>query len=201
MPTPRYIELPKWHKIPLCYPAMPSTGKTSRTILEIGPGRGDFLFHLAENEPDASIIGIEIKSQRYFKLVERITKRGLSNVRIIQADAREGVKNMFGPESIDEVHINFPDPWPKKRHTKNRLMNEDFMKNCTRILKAGGFVSFITDAKSYAEDVTKNFSRSEGLDFSLQENASVFPTFFAQKWKKEGRKFYWMKWIKQERRP
>jgi len=190
----------KWHKTPLCYPAsiyLPITYHLSPiTILEIGSGRGDFLFYLAENNPNNEIIGIELKSRRYFKLIDRVIERGLKNVKVIQADGREAVAGGLAPESLDEIHVNFPDPWPKRKHTKNRLLSKEFARNCKVILKKGGFLSFITDSKDYADAVFKESSKIEGFKFSREENASVFPTFFAQKWLKDGRKFYMMKWIR-----
>ncbi len=194
--------LQPWYKIPLCYPAvltphpslLPSRGEG--TILEIGPGRGDFLFYLAETRPEARIIGVELKSKRYFKLIDRIRKRKLSNVQVIQADGRIVVAEVLEPASISEVHINFPDPWPKNRHIKNRLMGPEFLTNCLRILTKGGTISFITDAAFYAEQVRKSGDKIGGLEMSCVDSVETYPTFFAQKWQKEGRKFYGIKWIK-----
>lgn len=205
MPTPRFEKPEAWQKTPLCYPALlypPTTNdQQPTTILEIGPGRGDFLFHLAETNPSAVIIGIELKSRRYFKLIDRIQKRNLSNIRVIQADARYAIANNFEPESINEIHINFPDPWPKRRHIKNRLINEKFIENCSRVLVKDGIISFVTDVKSYADDVEHVAAKPALLNSGRASSAAtladnIFPTYFAQKWQKEGREFYWMKWKK-----
>lgn len=184
----------KWDKVPICYPATLPNSKYS--ILEIGPGRGDFLFYLAEKNPKSNVIGIELKSTRYFKLIERINKRKLNNVRVIQSDARKIVSDFLPPESINEIHINFPDPWPKRKHKKNRLINVAFIKNCERILSKGGKLTFITDAEFYFEEVKKDFATC-GKNFkALEVENAPFPTFFADKWKKLGRKFFMMEWQK-----
>lgn len=196
----------KWDKIPLCYPATFSglEGFTdTRRVLEIGPGRGDFLFYLSENNPKSEIYAVELKSKRYFKLIDRITKRGLNNVKVIQADARQAVVEIFEPDTIDEIHINFPDPWPKRKHTKNRLVSKEFLSDCARILKRGGIVSFVTDSKDYADEVARNCSPdlqvgqlSPGLKAGTTLDNEIFPSYFAQKWLKEGRKFYRFTWRK-----
>jgi tRNA (guanine-N7-)-methyltransferase len=189
---------PAFEKIPLCYPA--SVGKRGRSILEIGPGRGDFLFYLADENKDAKIVAVELKSKRYFKLIDRIKKRGLENVQLIQADGRMVIADIFGAESLNEIHINFPDPWPKRGHTKNRLVNESFAKDCERILAKGGVLSIITDAKFYADDILETFKHTRLTSLPREDN-DFFPTFFAEKWKREGRPFFWMKWIKEASSP
>ncbi len=186
----------KWDKVPLCYPAT-LNAPASDIILEIGPGRGDFLFYLAANNPCSSVIGIELKSKRYFKLIERAKSLDLTNVQIMQADGREAVAKYFNAGSIKEIHVNFPDPWPKRKHVKNRLLGEEFIKNCLRILAPGGFLSFITDVESYAADVKKSIEKRKLESFSISSGGDeIFPTYFAQKWQKEGRKFYSLKLTK-----
>jgi len=184
-----------YEKIPLCYPAL--AGKLSGCILEIGPGRGDFLFHLAGENPGLKVVAVELKSKRYFKLIERIKKLGLENVQLIQADGRTAISKYFDDESVNEIHVNFPDPWPKNRHTKNRLINSEFVKNCERILVRNGVLSVITDAKFYAGDICDTVSAaSRRLKALPQDDQDFFPTFFANKWRREGRPFFWMKWLK-----
>jgi len=191
----------KWDLIPMVYPAQVAIAggaKPEKVIVEVGPGRGDYLFQLAGDNPDAEIVGIELKVGRYFKLIERIQKRALTNVRLIQADARLAIERYFEANSIDTIHVNFPDPWPKRRHSKNRLFNDDFLKRVFVILKKGGVLSFITDQAWYAEDVVKNIARLKiDAEFTPSpESVEFFPTFFAQKWKKEGRSFTWVRWRK-----
>ena len=169
-------------------------------ILEIGPGRGDFLFHLAEINPDAKVIGIELKPMRYFKLIDRMQKRGLTNIQLIQADARLAVEELFEKNSLDEIHINFPDPWPKRKHGKNRLITAEFVKNCSNLLKKDGVLNIVTDAEFYADEIRDKIfectKKGTGTFFSEKRCLSPFPTLFAQKWMKEGRRIYPMRWVK-----
>jgi len=181
------------------YPA--SSLKAKQTIVEIGPGRGDFLFHLAEQNKDAVVIGIEIKRKRVDKLIKRVEKRELKNVVTIQDDARRSLKNFLQPASIDAIYINFPDPWPKKRHTKNRLISASFIKLCCNVLKNQAKLYFTTDFEKYALSVAETFKEFKEFNSFYPEiirtsSDDAFPTFFAQKWISAGRTIYYQKYIK-----
>ena len=91
-------------------------------IVEIGFGNGDYLIHLAETRPDHNIIGVEISSQSLAKAEAKIEKRGLLNVRPIHCRAETALAHMLEPEAVAEFHINYPDPWFKKRHQRRRLI-------------------------------------------------------------------------------
>ena len=181
------------------YPAGGLSLNGQRLIVEVGPGRGDFMFHLAETQPEDEIVGIEIKGKRVDKLIKRIERRGLGNVRLIQDDARVALPRNFEDGSVDEIHVHFPDPWPKKRHTKHRSMSGAFLKDCLKALKLGGTLTFITDHRPYAEAVRETFTDIPELescyDEPLKRDApDAFPTFFAQKWIAEGREITYQKY-------
>lgn len=187
-------------KTPFLYPAAPCpAAPEGRLIIEIGPGRGDFLFHLAEMNPDSTVVGIEIKRKRVDKLIARAEKRGFKNVRIIQDDARAALPRFFDESSVDEIHINFPDPWPKKRHSKNRAVNKTFLEECARVLKKGGTISIATDHAPYSDEIAKAAACIPELEFrydrpAVTERPDAYPTFFALKWQKEGRKINYQKY-------
>ena len=194
---------PAWRRATFVYPSESIKTEGTRLIVEVGPGRGDFLFHLAESNPDASVVGIEIKGKRVDKLIKRTERRGLENVTIIQDDARTALPRHFDEGTIDEIHIQFPDPWPKKRHTKHRPINDDFLTDCVSTLKPGGTISFITDHLPYAEIAAELFVRTDGLAGCYRntietEIQGVFPTFFSEKWKSEGRRIYYQKYRKRK---
>ena len=174
------------------YPASIEFDGHERTIVEVGPGRGDFLFNLAKLNPEALIVGIEIKRKRVDKLISRVEARRLNNVMIIQDDAECALPRFLRDNSVDEIHINFPDPWPKQRHSKNRTVSTDFLNECKRALKIGGTIHFITDFYDYAKAVFKNASSIPELETHKVE-ADVFPTYFALKWKRMGRAFTYYK--------
>jgi len=182
-------------RTPFFYPSTLGLDNATRLILEVGPGRGDFLFHLAETNPDSLVVGIEIKRKRVDKLIHRTEKRKLCNVIIIQDDARSALPRFFSDGSVDEIHINFPDPWPKNRHSGNRSVSTDFLNECRRVLKDGGFVNFVTDFIPYAAAVSDDASRIAGL-VACDDANETFPTFFAMKWKKMGRKFVCRRYVK-----
>lgn len=169
--------------------------------MEVGPGRGDFLFHMAENNPHATVVGIEIKGKRVDKLIKRIEQRCLTNVRLIQDDVRSALPRFFPDKSVDEIHIHFPDPWPKKRHEKHRSMNLNFLQECLRILKVEGTVTFITDHRPYAEEVVELFTQLPDFENFYEDRLivsmpSAFPSFFAQKWMAEGREIIYQKYCR-----
>lgn len=184
---------------PFLYPASSclqphaSDSTSSRLIVEVGPGRGDFLFHLADANADATVVGIEIKRKRVDRLIARAERRGLRNVCIVQDDARAALPRLFGEAAIDSIHILFPDPWPKKRHAKNRALDVPFLRACCRALKLGGTLSIVTDSEPYAGEIAHRLTAVGGLEPLADDDASnsaVFPTLFAQKWKSEGRSFF-----------
>ena len=96
-----------------------------RLIVEIGFGNGDFLIHLAEARPDCNTIGCEISSQSMAKAEAKIEKRGLTNCRPIHCRAETALAHLLGPQTVTEFHINYPDPWFKKRHQRRRLIQRD----------------------------------------------------------------------------
>lgn len=189
-----------WQRPSFIYPSA-SPNNDTRLIVEVGPGRGDFLFHLAKANPDAAVVGIEIKEQRSDKIVKRIEKRGLKNVWIVNDDARFALPALFSEKSVDELHILFPDPWPKRRHGKNRTLSKKFLADCAKFLKNSGTISIATDDEAYANEIAKNAKGVPELasvypDIILTEKSEVFPTFFALKWQAEGRKTYYQKYFK-----
>lgn len=125
-------------------------------ILEIGPGRGDFLFAMAEAHPQQQLVAVEIGKKRYYKLVRRIDERGLQNVLLIQGDARFVIPECIPKASVTSAYILFPDPWPKRRHAFHRLLTAEFMINCAATLKPGGMLTLKTDVGAYADWATQN---------------------------------------------
>lgn len=183
----------------VAYPAGdPAGGK----IVEIGPGRGDFLFHLAELHPDKMISGIEIKSRRFEKLVARRDRRGLGNVKLYLSDACFALPRLFNDDSVEAIYINFPDPWPKRRHTRNRVLNEAFLKDCARVLVPGGILSITTDVEWYAKETFERLKKVGILSPTTAEvcteSDEAYPTFFSEKWKREGRTIYYQKHVKEK---
>jgi len=185
----------------VAFPASLSIDAAESIIVEVGPGRGDFLYHLASEHPDSLVVAIEIKGKRIDRLVQRLQKRGIDNVLLIQDDARDAIEHLFLDASIDEINVNFPDPWPKNRHTKNRLMTAEFLQICAHRLKTGGRFNFATDQGWYAEDARAAFAQIDSLSSCYPEvivtnPPDAFPTLFMEKWRDLGRTLHYQKYIK-----
>ncbi|MBI4126043.1 MAG: tRNA (guanosine(46)-N7)-methyltransferase TrmB [Deltaproteobacteria bacterium] len=191
-------------RMPFVYPATLSLTGRRNLIVDIGPGRGDFLFHLAREYPDQLAVGIEIKSKRADKLIQRIELQQLTNAVVIQDDARQALPRFFAEGQVATIHINFPDPWPKRSHSKNRLIQPEFVAECIRVLQPGGALFFTTDVEWYAAAVAKEIAsvgaiRKSPLQSCYPEGITTsspdaFPTYFSQKWQREGRTIFYQKY-------
>lgn len=127
--------------------------RTTRNILEIGFGMGDATAYIAEHFPNSNFLGVEVHQPGVGALLKRIEEKQLSNLRLIQYDAIEVVEYMIAPETLDGVHIFFPDPWHKKRHHKRRLIQTKFVSLLVSRLKKGGYIHCATDWQDYAEHI------------------------------------------------
>lgn len=125
-------------------------GRQAPLLLEIGFGAGEALLAFAQQHPDIDCIGIEVHPPGIGHLLLGVEHAGLSNVRVIAHDAVEVLERMIAPESIDAIHVFFPDPWPKKRHHKRRLIQPAFVALLTRVLKRNGDLRLATDWEHYA---------------------------------------------------
>jgi len=125
-------------------------GRAAPTILEIGFGMGETTEKIALARPDDNFLGVEVFNAGVGSLLRRIEDSSLSNLRIIQHDAVEVVRDMIAPASLDGVHIYFPDPWPKKRHHKRRLIQPPFVALLASRIKPGGYLHCATDWQDYA---------------------------------------------------
>ena len=114
-------------------------GRVAETILEIGFGMGDTLVEMAEQNPQKNFIGIEVFRPGIGSILQQIDARQLKNIRIIHHDAVEVLQNYIADNSLAGVQIFFPDPWPKRRHHKRRLIQEKFAKLIQQKLKSQGF--------------------------------------------------------------
>ena len=126
-------------------------GNTNPVALEIGSGKGRFLIATATERPDLNLIGIE-KSLHYHRLIrDRVLKRDLQNVRLINHDAFPVMQKMIPDQSVAEIHIYFPDPWPRKREQKRRIIRTEVLEEIKRVLVEGGSGIYVTDHREYFE--------------------------------------------------
>jgi tRNA (guanine-N7-)-methyltransferase len=139
-------------------------GRAAPKVLEIGFGMGETTAAIAAAHPETDYLGVEVHSPGVGSLLNRIEALGLTNVRIIQHDAVEVLESMIAPETLDGVHLFFPDPWPKKRHHKRRLVQAPFVTLLAARLRAGGYVHAATDWEDYAHQILAVLAAEPALE-------------------------------------
>ena len=125
-------------------------GRDAPVVLEIGFGMGETTAAIAAARPQENFLGVEVYPAGVGSLLMRVEAAGLSNVRVIQHDAVEVLRDMIAPDSLAGVHLFFPDPWPKARHHKRRLVQPGFVATLAARCRAGGYLHFATDWEHYA---------------------------------------------------
>lgn len=141
-----YLDLPDL-EAPIDQVAM--FGRQAPLEVEIGAGRGDFLLGYAARCPGHDFLGVERKLVYLRRGVNKIGRAGLTNVRLLNVEARNLMAHYFRPGCLHAVHIYFPDPWPKQRHEHRRIVSPDFLASCIRALEPGGYLHLRTDHADY----------------------------------------------------
>ena len=164
-------------------------GRSAPVDVEIGSGKGRFLLELAAMRPDRDILAVE-RAGKYHRLCcERAAKRGIGNVRLLRTSAEDLLFRLLRPESVENFYILFPDPWPKKRHHKRRLIKADVVAALHRALVPGGRLLIKTDHPGYSEVISEVLGRADGFD--PLDPAAAFDglplTGFEHKYRIEGR--------------
>jgi tRNA (guanine-N7-)-methyltransferase len=149
-------------------------GRRAPVILEIGFGMGETTATIADARRDLDFIGVEVHGPGVGALLARLDAMGLCNVRVVRHDAVEVVADMIGPSSLAGVHVFFPDPWPKKRHHKRRLLQPAFVHALAERLAPGGYIHAATDWEDYAKDMLVTFE-AEPLLRNTAEGFSARP--------------------------
>jgi tRNA (guanine-N7-)-methyltransferase len=143
-------------------------GRQAPRILEIGFGMGETTAEIAAAHPQNDYLGIEVHTPGVGSLLRLIEAQGLTNIRIVQHDAMEVVANMVAPGSLAGIHIFFPDPWPKKRHHKRRLVQPPFVALLASRLQPGGYLHLATDWEEYADQMLAVLSAEPLLQNTVQ---------------------------------
>ena len=167
-------------------------GNDNPVVLDVGAGRGLFLFNSSEASPDKNFLGMEINYREGRRAATRLLKANRANARVLGGDARITFEKFIPDSSISEVHVYFPDPWWKKRHRKHRIFTDVFVKQITNALKNGGELHFWTDVEEYFDrvknlmDHASQFTRRETPEEHSPEHEMDYQTSFERKKRNEG---------------
>ena len=133
---------------------------SEKVIMEIGFGMGEATAIIAKNHPNNGYIAVDVHPPGIGKLLARIVENDLTNLKVIEEDVHMVLQHMIPDESLDGIHLFFPDPWPKKKHNKRRIVNEGFLALIHPKIKRGGFIHVATDWVPYAESIQQVFAGS-----------------------------------------
>ncbi len=138
-------------------------GRYASQHLEIGIGMGDALVEMAQNDPVGNYLGIDVHRPGLGSVMQKAHARGLKNLRVMSADAITVLQKNLPDASLEAVYLFFPDPWPKRRHHKRRIVNATFAKSIHRVLKPGGHFHMATDWEEYAQHMMDVMSAAPGF--------------------------------------
>jgi len=146
-------------------------GRSAPKILEVGSGMGETTAAIAQAMPECDFLAIEVHAPGVGSLLKHIDSLGLTNVRVVQRDAVEVVEHMIAPGALAGVHVFFPDPWPKKRHHKRRLLQPTFAHALATRLAPGGYLHVATDWEDYASSVLATLDAEPLLENAARDYA------------------------------
>lgn len=164
-----------------------SFGRDNPKVIEIGFGMGHATWQIASNDPTRDYIGIEVHSPGVGALLMQVAALKLTNLKIIHHDAYEVLNNMITDNSIAAFHIYFPDPWPKKRHHKRRIIQAPFVELLASKLKTGGYIHLATDWEEYAQWMLDILNTNNNLQNTSPKNSFVDRPLFRPQTKFEER--------------
>lgn len=165
--------------------------------IEVGMGKGRFMMELAQLNPDINYIGIEMYSSVLLRAVQKMEENPIQNLKFIRMDARE-IEDVFAPEEVDKIYLNFSDPWPKDRHAKRRLPSRQFLTRFDKILKKEGNIEFKTDNRDLfdfaVEEVEPAGWKIDAVTYDLHNdeimNKGNIMTEYEEKFSSKGNPIY-----------
>ena len=158
--------------------------------VDLGCGDGRFLMKMAEHHPERNFLGVERLLGRVRKVCTKANRAGLENLKVLRLESRYTVEWLLAPASVSRLHLLCPDPWPKARHHRRRLIQKNFLQAVMKVLEPGGEFLFKTDHEEYyewAEEKVGKFNQFERLEWP--DDAFYYPkTDFQIQWEAEGKK-------------
>jgi tRNA (guanine-N7-)-methyltransferase len=179
-------------------------GRTAPIEVEIGFGKDTFLIDLARTQPEVDHLGIEYSRRRAIAFLNKAYQRGVRNVRAMRVHAAIVLSRLLPVEGIRAIHVLFPDPWPKKRHHKNRLIQPPFARSVHRSLELGGTLTLATDDVSYREQMLDVMEAHGAFvnEFGSRAWVPMIPghpkTIFEERWLRRGRSVHFMRFRKEQ---
>ncbi|MDP1836301.1 MAG: tRNA (guanosine(46)-N7)-methyltransferase TrmB [Chlamydiales bacterium] len=177
-------------------------GNSNPVIVEYCCGNGHWIEDKAKLHPQRNWLGVEIKFERVRKVWSKIQNNSLPNLMVACGEALKTTQLYMPTASVDEVYVNFPDPWPKTRHTKNRLLQGEFLQELRRILRLDGTITVATDDPGYSNFLIKQFLKAEGFESAYPEPHYIndWPgygdSYFDALWRAQGKQIRYHRYLK-----
>ena len=167
-------------------------GRSAPVDVEIGSGKGKFLLELAAAKPERDFLAVERAGKYHNLCCDRAARRGITNVKLLRTTAEDLLFRLLNKTSVENIYVLFPDPWPKKRHHKRRLITSDVVAAMNRTLVPGGRLLVKTDHEDYAEVISEVLLGAAGFSALDPEEAfaGLPETGFEHKYRKQGRSIF-----------
>ncbi|MDH3599918.1 MAG: tRNA (guanosine(46)-N7)-methyltransferase TrmB, partial [Candidatus Tectomicrobia bacterium] len=200
----RYLSLAPfihWQHTPRPIPWAERFGRDAPLQIEIGFGNGEFLVRQAQTHPDQNFVGIEVEWQSLQRCLRKTAQAGLTNVRLLQIDARVALERLFLPQSVHRAYALFPCPWPKERHAKFRLFSHGFLRLLNSRLTPHSEAQLVTDHRPYMEWVLEQ-APGTGFEVQCDPIPPSFSTKYERKWRDQGQQqFYQLQFTNVQSQP
>lgn len=187
-PNHHLFSFPEWNDAQIF-------GNQNPVCIEFCSGNGDWVAEKAKAHPEKNWVAVEMRFDRVKKICSKVDKQDLKNLFIVCGEAQVFAKEYLKDACVEEIYINFPDPWPKRRHGKHRLVQPTFVKDLMRILKKGKICTFVTDERLYLNEalsVFLNLARPVfEKPFYKTDCADYGSSWFHELWKQEGKTIYY----------
>ena len=171
-------------------------GRTAPVELDLGAGDGVYVEARARREPSRDFVAVERLLGRATKIAKKAVRGELRNLRILRLESAYFLKNLCAPGSVDVITLRYPDPWPKRRHHGNRILNRDFASDAARALRKGGRFQLTTDDREYFAWACREVDACPGWNVDTDWSGRDEPTSeFEEKFKQEGRAVYRRAWV------
>ncbi len=181
-------------------------GNTNPIYLEIGSGRGEFILQKAKQNPQINFLGIDSKEKRIKTILRNMTENSQNNLRLFRSFVDKETMQIFPDAIFSKVYILHPDPWPKRKHHRRRLINQGFLNVLSQKMKINAEIELATDHREYADWIIHHFSRRQDFASNFENGFTKIvtkdhiPTYFENKKKAEGFQPIFMKFQKQDKK-